>query len=231
VSYTPSSKLQVNRVFEALLFFFRKKPLAFYTGIAAFSAAYSYVLALYFLEWSDFQSDLFNSMLLFSLAWLLFTSYSFIKNRDSFQLEREEEKFYLLQERIINEFDLSSESNIFEKIKFIQNFMQKNFSNKGLLSAKVLTLVNSTLRLYIENLEIKQHLNDALSLLNRQSPKREHIEKEIIKNNEQNSVILEYLDRFINELLSKKSNDKQVKFMLREFEHSMELMKSVTPRT
>ena len=221
----------MNRVLEALIFFFRKKPLAFYTGIAAFSAAYSYLLALYFLEWSDFQSDLFNALLLFSLVWLLFTSYSFRKNRDAFQLEREEEKFYLLQERIINEFDLSSESNIFEKIKFIQNFMQKNFSNKGLLSAKVLTLVNSTLGLYIENLEIKEQLKGALSLLSRQSPKRGHIEREILKNSEQNSVILEYLDRFINELLSKKNNDKQVKFMLREFEHSMELMQSITPRT
>jgi len=218
-------------VFEALLFFFRKKPLAFYTGIAAFSAAYSYALALYFLEWSDFQKDMFNALLIFSLLWLLFTSYSFIKSRDAFQLEREEEKFYLLQERIINEFDLSSESNIFEKIKFIQNFMQKNFSEKGLLSAKVLGLVNNTLRLYIENLEIKQHLSDAFSLLNTNSPKRGHIEREIIKNNEQNSVILEYLDRFINELLSKKNNDKKVKFMLREFEHSMELMRTVTPRT
>ena len=216
---------------EALLFFFRKKPLAFYTGIAAFSAAYSYALALYFLEWSDFQRDMFNALLIFSLVWLLFTSYSFIKNRDLFKLEREEEKFYLLQERIINEFDLDSSSNIFEKIKFIQNFMQKNFSNKGLLSAKVLGLVNSTLRLYIENLELKQHLSDAISLLNSDSPKRGHIERELKKNNEQNSVILEYLDRFINELLSKKNNDKQVKFMLREFEHSMELMKTVTPRT
>ena len=221
----------MNHVFEALIFFFRQKPLAFYTGIAAFSAAYSYLLARYFLEWSDFQSDLFNSLLLFSLIWLLFTIYSFTKNREAFQLEREEEKFYLLQERIITEFDLDSSSNIFEKIKFIQNFMQKNFSNKGLLSAKILGLVNSTLRLYIENLELKQHLSDALFLLNSDSPKRGQIEREIKKNNAQNSKILEYLDHFINELLSKKNNDKQVKFMLKEFEHSMELMKAVTPRT
>ena len=216
---------------EALLFFFRQKPLAIYTGIAAFSAFYSYLLARYFLEWSDFQSDLFNALLIFSLIWLLFTSFSFIKNREQFQLEREEEKFYLLQERIITEFELSSSSNIFEKIKFIQNFMQQNFSKKGLLSAKVLGLANNTLRLYIENLEIKQQLTGALGLLNVDSPKAVDVAKEITKNQDQDSVILEYLDRFINELLSKKNNDKHVKSMLREFEHSMELLKTVTPRT
>jgi len=218
-------------VFEVLIFFFRKKPLTFYIGILAFITAYSYLLALYFLEWSDFQKDLFTTFLVFSLLWLIFASFSFIKTREDFQLEREEEKFYLLQERIINEFDLSSSSNIFEKIKFIQNFMQKNFSNKGLLSAKVLGLANNTIRLYIENLEIKQHLNDALSLLNSDSNKAEHIKQDIIKNTEQNIAILEYLDRFINELLSKKNNDKKVQYMLREFEHSMQLMQTVTPRT
>ena len=218
-------------MFEVLIFFFRKKPLTFYIGILAFITAYSYLLALYFLEWSDFQKDLFTTFLVFSLLWLIFASFSFIKTREDFQLEREEEKFYLLQERIINEFDLSSSSNIFEKIKFIQNFMQKNFSNKGLLSAKVLGLANNTIRLYIENLEIKQHLNDALSLLNSDSNKAEHIKQDIIKNTEQNIAILEYLDRFINELLSKKNNDKKVQYMLREFEHSMQLMQTVTPRT
>ena len=215
---------------EAVIFFFRKKPLTFYTGIAAFSAAYSYALALYFLDWSEFQDDLFTSLLIFSLVWLLFALFSFMKSREQFQLEREEEKFYLLQQRIIHEFDLSKESNIFEKIKFIQNFMQKNFSKKGLLSAKVLGLANNTIRLYIENLEIKQQLSNALALLNSNGTKVADIEREIKKNNEQNSVILEYLDRFINELLSKKNNDKKVQFMLEEFEHSMELMKTVTPR-
>lgn len=221
----------MSGVFEALLFFFRKKPLAFYTGMVAFSAVYSYALALYFLEWSDFQRDFFNVLLIFSLVWLLFTSYSFMKNRESFRLDREEEKFYLLEERIINDFELSSESNIFEKIKFIQNFMQKNFSKKGLLSAKILGLINTTLALYIENLEIKEHLSDALRLLNADNPKAVQIEREIIKNDDQNSKILEYIDRFINELLSKKNNDKKVQLMLREFEHSIELIKTVAPRT
>lgn len=221
---------QVVTVFEIPLFFLRKRPLFFYTGIAAFASAYSYLLAHYFLAWNDVQKDLFTALLAFSLLWALLFLISYKRNRVALTVEREQEKFQLFRQRIINEFGLNQQSNIFEKINLIQQFMQENFSNRGLLNTKILALTNNTLRLYIENLAIKKHLNDALRLQKSDETKKTYYKNEIMKNIEQNDAIVDKLDNFIKELVSKKNNDRLVNGILSEFEHSIELLQNIQPR-
>jgi signal transduction histidine kinase len=215
---------------EVVLYFFRQKKLFFYSGLLALASIYSYLLALYFLEWSNFQIDLFNTLLAFSLVWLILFLISFSKNKQRYALEREKEKFDLLRHQITNEHQLDVKNNIFEKIKLISSFMKENFSTKSLLTIRVMKIANSSLTLYIDNLKIKKQLTNAYTATSSSDDKKVFYQEEIIKNSEQNKIIEEKLNDFIKELMSKHNNDSKVDNIMNEFEHSMQLLTKIQPR-
>lgn len=215
---------------EQFIFFLRKKPLFLVAFFLSFAFIYSYLLALYFLEWTQLQNDIFVTMLFIGLILLLIFAVNYFRLKPIMHFEREEEKMDLYKQQIIHEFNLDRESNIFHKINFIQSFLQKNFAQKGLLSVKVLMLVNNTLKLYIENLEIKHQL-ETLKRISNQSPDEDQdLQVKIEKNETQNRTLLEYLDRYSRELMSKTKNDHKVETMQQELEHAMQMLKYIKPR-
>ena len=214
---------------DVALYFFRQQKLYFYFGLLSLTSVYSYFLSLYFLELSSFAINTFNSLMAFSLLWLVLCYMSFSKNRQSYTYDREKEKYKLLKHQITLKYNLDIKDNIFSKIDLIVTFMREKFSSKGLLSIRVLKVTNSSLALYIENLKIKDKLNRALSLSSDLN-KKEFYQNEIKKNTKQNLAIEERLDNFIKELMSKNNNDNKVDSILNEFEHSTQILTKIKQR-
>jgi hypothetical protein len=211
---------------DLVLYFFRQQKLYFYFGLLSITVIYSYVLALYFLDLHPFTIDVFNLLTGFGILWLILTYISFSKNKQNYSYNREKEKYNLLRHQITLQYKLDIKDNIFSKVDLIASFMKDKFSSKGLLSIRVLKVTNSSLDLYIENLKIKDELNKAL-LLSSDPKKKEFYEKKIKQNNEQNSKIESNLDDFIKELMSKNNNDKKIEHILKEFEHSTQILTKI----
>jgi regulator of replication initiation timing len=216
-------------VFETIIYFLRRRPLFFYSGLIAFASFYSFLLALYFLEWTPFQKDLFTFLLLFSLLWLLLFTLYFKKNQTEYALEREKEKFDLLSYQLSQKYGLDKDNNIFKKIRLISAFMQETFSNKSLLSIKIITLINNSLNLYIENLKINERLSQAAQL-NSSPEKKAFYDIEISKNQQQNTILEQKLDDFLKELMSKQNNDNKINAIMNEFENSIDLLSKIHKR-
>lgn len=214
---------------DAILYFFRQKTLLFYSGLLSLSFVYSYFLALYFLELSSFQTDIYNLLLFFSFVWVVLFSISFSKNKQKYAYERETEKYKLLRHQITQEYKLDIKDNIFSKMDLITSFMKEHFSTKGLLSIRILKLTNNSLALYIENLKIQNQLQKAYAVSSA-IDKKEFYKDELLKNEKQNSAIEEYLDNFIQELMSKNNNDSKIDSILDEFEHSTKILIKIKPR-
>ncbi len=214
---------------DTVIFFFRKRPLFFYSGLIAFASFYSFLLALYFLEWTPFQKDLFTFLLLFSLAWLLLFIIYFKKNKTEYALEREKEKFDLLSYQLTQQYHLDKDNNIFKKIRLISEFMQETFSNKSLLSIKIIKLINNSLNVYIENLKINEKLSQAAQL-NISPDKATFYDIEISKNQKQNTVLEEKLNDFLKELMSKQNNDDKINTIMDEFKNSIDLLSKIQKR-
>ncbi|WP_320035122.1 hypothetical protein [Halarcobacter sp.] len=216
-------------MFEKMIFFFRKKKYLYYSGLLVFTSLYSYILALYFLDLTEFEKEFFYLLFVLSLGWLIVSFITYIKNSKLLQLEREKEKFYIFEEKITNDYNLNRQNNIFKKIEFIKEFVKNNFNEKGLFSINILLLINKTLNLYIENLNILINLESSLKLTNDFS-KAQNIEAEIKKNNMQNENILNHLDNYIHELTEKNTNDEKVSSIESELEHTLNILKDISKR-
>lgn len=211
---------------EIIIYFFRRKPYFFYSALVSITILYSYALALYSLELTELGYDIFNISLIFIFGWSVMFLINLKKNFDYLRWGREREKFYIFEKKINNEFDLNSQNNIFKKINFIKEFVKNNYNEKGLLSIKILMLINETLYLYIENLRIIVNLKSSLILVNDENKIR-NIEDEILKNTEQNENLLNYLDEYIHELTNKNTNDKKINSLKSELEHTLNILKDI----
>ncbi len=208
---------------DLVVYFFRKQQLLFYSGLLAIASVYSYMLALYFLDFSTFEEKLFTTLLGLGFLWLVLFFLSFKKHKSLYAFQREKEKFTLLSAQISNEYKLEEGNNIFKKIQLISEFMKENFHTKSLLTMRVIKLINSSLGLYIDNLIMNKQLEKAISLNNNETFYKDKIEKNI----EQNRAIENQLNDFIKELMNKRNNDKEVENILSEFEHSMHILKAI----
>lgn len=218
-------------MFELIIYFLRKRKIFFYTGLLAFTFSYTFILSLYYFEWSEFQKNLFGSFFIFSLLWYIAFILSFLKNKERLFNERQMEKFGLLKEYIINEFELDTKSSIFERIELISIFIKENFSAKGLLSERILKLTNSSLTLYVENLQLQKQFQMAYDLIDKDDTERKsYYLQQIFKNSNQNKSILNHLDTYIKELMDKKNNDNKMNVIMNEFANSLELLNELHPK-
>jgi len=211
---------------DLVLYFFRQQKLFLFFGLLFFASIYSYILSIYFLELSTFTINIFNLLLVFALLWLILFYISFSKNKNQYANDREKEKYNLLRHKTTMEYQLDIKDNIFSKVDLITSYMKDKFSNKSLLTIRVLKVINTSLSLYIQNLKIKNELNKALSLTSDTS-KKEFYKSEIQKNTMQNSTIEKNLDNLIQELMSKNNNDTKINKIISEYEHSTEILSKI----
>jgi len=211
---------------DLVLYFFRQQKLFLFFGLLFFASIYSYILSIYFLELSPFTINIFNLLLVFALLWLILFYISFSKNKNQYANDREKEKYNLLRHKTTMEYQLDIKDNIFSKVDLITSYMKDKFSNKSLLTIRVLKVINTSLSLYIQNLKIKNELNKALSLTSDTS-KKEFYKSEIQKNTMQNSTIEKNLDNLIQELMSKNNNDTKINKIISEYEHSTEILSKI----
>ena len=214
---------------DIIIYFFRRQKFFFYFGLLSLTIIYSYFLAIYFLDLSPFAKNVFNLLTAFSLLWFILFYINFSKKKQEYTYDREKEKYKLLRHQTTLKYNLDIKDNIFSRIDLITTFMKENFSAKGLLSIRVFKITNASLSLYIENLKITDKLHKALSLSQDSNTKRFY-QNEIQKNIKQNSKIEESLDNFIKELISKNNNDNQIENLLKEFEHSTQIMTKIQQR-
>lgn len=214
---------------EQLLYFLRKKPYFFYSFLAVFTSLYSFILALLFFEWSSFQKDVFTVLFGLCIVWFFAFYISFINTKEQFKFEREKEKFHLFEARVVKDFDLSQDENIFKKIEAVQIFVNKNFAKQSLASTRILTLINKTLFLYIDNLSLIKSLEKGVSALSSLVQKN-NILQEIKKNKDQNDTLLNLLDSYINELSVKSENNKEVVSIKMQLERMLEILKNMNKK-
>ena len=136
---------------EQIIYFFRKKPYFFYSFFLVFGALYSFILAVLFLKWSPFKTDIFIVLFFLSALWFAAFYLSYTKTLPTYKFEREKEKFTLLEARVIYDFSLSDRENIFKKIEAVRVFARKIFSNQSLVSVRILSLINTTLLEYLDS--------------------------------------------------------------------------------
>ena len=187
------------------------------------------MLAVLFLKWSPFKTDIFIVLFFLSALWFAAFYLSYTKTLPAYKFEREKEKFTLLEARVISDFSLSDRENIFKKIEIVRVFARKIFSNQSLVSVKILSLINKTLFLYIENLSIIKSLNAGLSAVTGES-KKEQIAKRMQIYEARNATLLEYLDSYINELASKNQNDKEIASIQNELERMLVVLKNINKK-
>ncbi|WP_457745960.1 hypothetical protein [Sulfurimonas sp.] len=214
---------------DIVIYFFRRQRLLFYFGLLSLTIIYSYFLAIYFLNISSFERNIFNLLTAFSFLWCILFYVSFNDKKQTYTYDREKEKYKLLRHQMTLKYKLDIKDDVFSRIDLITTFMKENFSSRGLLSIRMLKVTNASLSLYIENLKIKMKLYKALSL-SQDSNKKEFYQKEIEKNTRQNMKIIVSLDNFIKELLSKSNNDNQIDNLLDEFEDSTKILIKIKQR-
>ncbi|WP_297965638.1 hypothetical protein [uncultured Campylobacter sp.] len=214
---------------EQIIYFFRKKPYFFYSFFPVFGALYSFVLAILFLKWSPFKTDIFIVLFFLSALWFAAFYLSYAKTLPAYKFEREKEKFTLLEARVISDFSLSDRENIFKKIEAVRVFVRKIFSDQSLVSVKILSLINKTLFLYIENLSIIKSLNAGLSAVTGET-KKEQIVKKAQAYESANVMLLEYLDSYISELAANNRNDKETASVRNELERMLVLLKNINKK-
>ena len=214
---------------DLLIYFFRKNRFMYNFGLLAFAVIYAYGLSYIF-----FKSMMISYFMIASAViggiWIVLFLTLFFKNKNVLFLERERELFNHFVDKIKREFGVRENSNIFEKIELIKNFIDDNFSSKGLFANRVYSLTNSSLNLYIENLNIVNELKKAKDLVNDNSKENSFYKEEIDKNLEQNDIIVQKLDSFIKEMMSKKNNDTKINRVAKDFEHSMEIFNTINSR-
>lgn len=164
-----------------------------------------------------------------SALWFAAFYFNYTKTLPTYKFEREKEKFTLLEARVISDFSLSDRENIFKKIEAVRVFARKIFSNQSLVSVRILSLINKTLFLYIENLSIIKSLNAGLSAVTDES-KKEQIAKRMQIYEARNATLLEYLDSYINELASKNQNDKEIASIQNELERMLVVLKNINKK-
>ena len=164
-----------------------------------------------------------------SALWFAAFYFNYTKTLPTYKFEREKEKFTLLEARVISDFSLSDRENIFKKIEAVRVFARKIFSNQSLVSVKILSLINKTLFLYIENLSIIKSLNAGLSAVTGESKKEQSAKRTQIYA-ARNATLLEYLDSYINELASKNQNDKEIASIQNELERMLVVLKNINKK-
>ena len=108
-------------------------------------------------------------------------------------------------------------------------FVRKIFSDQSLVSVKILSLINKTLFLYIENLSIIKSLNAGLSAVTGET-KKEQIVKKAQAYESANVMLLEYLDSYISELAANNRNDKETASVRNELERMLVLLKNINKK-
>lgn len=187
------------------------------------------MLAILFLKWSPFKTDIFIVLFFLSTLWFAAFYFSYAKTIPTYKFEREKEKFTLLEARVISDFSLSDRENIFKKIEAVRIFVRKIFSDQSLVSVKILSLINKTLFLYIENLSIIKSLNAGLSAVTGET-KKEQIVKKAQAYESANVMLLEYLDSYISELAANNRNDKETASVRNELERMLVLLKNINKK-
>jgi len=214
---------------DLLIYFFRKNNFVYNFGLLAFASVYAYGLSFLFFE-SQMVNYFMIGAIVFGGIWLLLFFALFFRNKNILFLEREREKFNSFANQIKEEFGVSENSNIFEKIELIKNTIDSHFSTKGLFANRVFALTNTSLNLYIENLNIINQLKEAKKLVANNSKESDFYIEERDKNLEQNDIIVQKLDAFLKEIMSKKNNDSKINRIAKDFEYSMEIFNTIKSR-
>ncbi len=214
---------------DLLIYFFRQNSFIYNFALLCFALLYAYGLSYLF-----FEATIINYLMILSLSsfgiWFILFLIFFFKDKNKLFLAQEREIFNNFVHKIKNEFGVRGNSDVFAKIDLIKHFIDNNFSARGLFANKVYALTNSSLHLYIENLNIIKELQEAKYLVQNYSKEDKFYKEEIDKNLEQNEVIVQKLDSFIKEMMSQKNNDKKIDRVARDFEHSMEIFNTINSR-
>lgn len=207
---------------------FSKKTLFFYLSQSKLSVLISVFLSLIYLSFlgmfllknNSFYIELLKYSTITTLLLIIITYILFKINYEKLNQLIITNEYLEYKNQITSEFSKYIDKNLFLKLNNLESLLNKRFGITSLFNIRVQTLLNESLKMYINNLKL---IKDIDSLNNPLINKEIEI-KNLMDNNEK---IIFNIDLFIKEIVIETKEDLEVESLFKNFEKNIALFNTL----
>lgn len=207
---------------------FSKKTLFFYLSQSKLSVLISIFLSLIYLSFlgmfllknNSFYIELLKYSTITTLLLIIITYTLYKINYEKLNQLIIANEYLEYKNQITSEFSKYIDKNLFFKLNNLESLLNKRFGITSLFNIRVQTLLNESLKIYINNLKL---IKDIDSLNNPLINKEIEI-KNLMDNNEK---IIFNIDLFIKEIVIETKEDLEVESLFKNFEKNIALFNTL----
>lgn len=207
---------------------FSKKTLFFYLSQSKLSVLISVFLSLIYLSFlgmfllknNSFYIELLKYSTITTLLLIIITYTLYKINYEKLNQLIITNEYLEYKNQITSEFSKYIDKNLFLKLNNLESLLNKRFGITSLFNIRVQTLLNESLKMYINNLKL---IKDIDSLNNPLINKEIEI-KNLMDNNEK---IIFNIDLFIKEIVIETKEDLEVESLFKNFEKNIALFNTL----
>lgn len=207
---------------------FSKKTLFFYLSQSKLSVLISVFLSLIYLSFlgmfllknNSFYIELLKYSTITALLLIIITYILYKINYEKLNQLIITNEYLEYKNQITSEFSKYIDKNLFLKLNNLESLLNKRFGITSLFNIRVQTLLNESLKMYINNLKL---IKDIDSLNNPLINKEIEI-KNLMDNNEK---IIFNIDLFIKEIVIETKEDLEVESLFKNFEKNIALFNTL----
>ncbi len=207
---------------------FSKKTMFFYLSQSKLSVLISVFLSLIYLSFlgmfllknNSFYFELLKYSTITTLLLIIITYILYKINYEKLNQLIITNEYLEYKNQITSEFSKYIDKNLFFKLNNLESLLNKRFGITSLFNIRVQTLLNESLKMYINNLKL---IKDIDSLNNPLINKEIEI-KNLMDNNEK---IIFNIDLFIKEIVIETKEDLEVESLFKNFEKNIALFNTL----
>lgn len=207
---------------------FSKKTMFFYLSQSKLSVLISVFLSLIYLSFlgmfllknNSFYIELLKYSTITTLLLIIITYILYKINYEKLNKLIITNEYLEYKNQITSEFSKYIDKNLFFKLNNLESLLNKRFGITSLFNIRVQTLLNESLKMYINNLKL---IKDIDSLNNPLINKEIEI-KNLMDNNEK---IIFNIDLFIKEIVIETKEDLEVESLFKNFEKNIALFNTL----
>lgn len=207
---------------------FSKKTLFFYLSQSKLSVLISVFLSLIYLSFlgmfllknNSFYIELLKYSTITALLLIIITYILYKINYEKLNKLIITNEYLEYKNQITSEFSKYIDKNLFFKLNNLESLLNKRFGITSLFNIRVQTLLNESLKMYINNLKLIKDID----LLNNPLINKEIEIKNLMDNNEK---IIFNIDLFIKEIVIETKEDLEVESLFKNFEKNIALFNTL----
>lgn len=207
---------------------FSKKTLFFYLSQSKLSVLISVFLSLIYLSFlgmfllknNSFYIELLKYSTITALLLIIITYILYKINYEKLNQLIITNEYLEYKNQITSEFSKYIDKNLFLKLNNLESLLNKRFGITSLFNIRVQTLLNESLKMYINNLKLIKDID----LLNNPLINKEIEIKNLMDNNEK---IIFNIDLFIKEIVIETKEDLEVESLFKNFEKNIALFNTL----